>query len=92
MEWNSGFSQAVAMVLVFAFAPTVLRKHKEAHEEAKRRMPEGWLKWLVTHELGKRRTNQPGGVRVIGQHPLQSVTKRNDPVIDSPVYRRRTRP
>ena len=70
MEWNSDWNQAIAMVIVFAFMPTVLRKHKEAHEEAKRRMPEGWLKWLVTHEFGKRRASDSTGIRVVGKRPL----------------------
>lgn len=70
MEWNSDWNQALAAVIVFAFAPTVIRKHKEAHEEAKRRMPEGWLKWLVTHEFCKRRGADSTSVRVVGKRPL----------------------
>ena len=70
MEWNSGLSQALAMVIVSALTPTVMRTHREAHEEAKRRMPEGWLKWLVTHEFGKRRGANSTSVRVVGKRPL----------------------
>ena len=70
MEWNSGLSQALAMVIVAALTPTVMRKHREAHEEAKRRMPEGWLKWLVTHEFGKRRCTNSTSVLVVGKRPL----------------------
>lgn len=51
MEWDSSWNQAVAALIVFAFGPLVIRGHKKAHEESKKRMKEGWLKWLVTHEF-----------------------------------------
>lgn len=59
MEWNSEWNQPIAIALVFALAPLVKRGHRNAHEEAKKRMKEGWLKWLVTHEFGNRRSKIP---------------------------------
>jgi len=56
MEWNSEYNNAIAMLLVAIIGPMAIRKHKEAHQEAKRRMKDGWLKYLVTHEFWKRRT------------------------------------
>ena len=65
MEWNPEWNNAVAMAIVAALGPFAIRKHKEAHEEAKRRMPDGWLKYLVTHEFRFRHSKQSDEVRVI---------------------------
>jgi hypothetical protein len=51
MEWDSGLNMAIALLIVLAIGPVVVRGHKEAHEECKRNMKEGWLKWLITHEF-----------------------------------------
>lgn len=54
MDWDSSWNTPIATALVFAIVPLLRRRHRAAHEDAKRRMPEGWLKWLVTHEFGRR--------------------------------------
>lgn len=70
MEWNSEWNMAVAWVIVLALMPYLKQGHKNAHEECKKRMPEGWLKYLVTHEFGKRRAKVATDVRVVGKRPL----------------------
>lgn len=70
MNLDSSYNNAIAMLIVAALGPYVLRKHKEAHEEAKRRMKDGWLKWLVTHEFRRNRPKQSTQVRVVGKKPL----------------------
>ena len=65
MEWNSEWNNAVALLIVMALGPLVIRNHKKAHEESKRRMKDGWLKWLVTHEFCARHPKQSGQVGVV---------------------------
>lgn len=59
MEWDSGWNIAIAWIIVLALVPWCQKNHRKAHEEAKRRMPDGWLKWLVTHEFCKRSAKVP---------------------------------
>jgi len=54
MHWDSSWNTAVALAIVAVIVPLCQKGHRKAHEEAKRRMKDGWLKWLVTHEFGKR--------------------------------------
>lgn len=55
MEWDSSWNTAVALAIVAVIVPLCQKGHRKAHEESKKRMKDGWLKWLVTHEFGKRR-------------------------------------
>ena len=55
MQWDSSWNTAVALAIVLVIVPLCREGHRKAHEESKRRMKDGWLKWLVTHEFGKRR-------------------------------------
>lgn len=67
MEWTPEWNNAVAMAIVAALGPLAIKKHKQAHEESKRRMKDGWLKYLVTHEFCARHSKQSNQVRVIGK-------------------------
>ena len=76
MQWDSGWNQAVAMAILFAVMPWLRRGHRAAHEETKRRMPEGWLKWLLTHEFGRRRrTGDAGQIGIAGQQVVKRVAR-----------------
>jgi len=70
MDWNADLNKAVAFAIVLVLVPLCQKGHKKAHEESKKRMPEGWLKWLITHEFGKRTTKVSDGVRVVAKRPL----------------------
>ena len=66
MQWDSSWNTAVAWAIVLVIVPLCREGHRKAHEESKRRMKDGWLKWLVTHEFGKRRTTDVStDVRVV---------------------------
>lgn len=66
MQWDSSWNTAVALVIAPVIVSLCQKGHRKAHEESKRRMKDGWLKWLVTHEFGKRRTtNVSTQVRVL---------------------------
>ena len=67
MEWNNELNNAIAMLIVAFVGPFALKKHKEAHETAKRNMGEGWLKWLVTHEFRAGSSKKSRSVRVVGK-------------------------
>ena len=54
MQWDSSLNTAVAWAIVLVIVPLCREGHRKAHEESKRRMKDGWMKWLVTHEFGKR--------------------------------------
>lgn len=69
MQWDSSYNQPLAFIILLAIMPFLKRGHKAAHEESKKRMKEGWLKWLVTHEFGKRRTSVADHVRAITKRP-----------------------
>lgn len=55
MQWDSSWNTAVALLIVAVIVPLCQKGHRKAHEESKLRMKDGGLKWLVTHEFGKRR-------------------------------------
>ncbi len=62
MDWSPEGNNAVAMRIVAALGPLAGRNHKKAHEESKRRMKDGWLKYLVTHEFCARHPKQSSEV------------------------------
>ncbi len=64
MNWNPEWNNAVAMLIVAALGPFAVRNHKKAHEESKRRMKDGWLKFLVTHEFCARHPKQSSEVGI----------------------------
>lgn len=43
--------QAAGLAIALAAAPHLAKGHRKAHEETKRRMKDGWLKTLLTHEF-----------------------------------------
>lgn len=51
MNWNPEWNNAIGLAIALIIVPLCRRGHQKAHEEAKRRMPDGWLKYLVTHEF-----------------------------------------
>ena len=76
MQWDSSWNQPIALAIVFALMPIVRRGHRAAHEETKRRMPEGWLKWLLTHEFGRRRRSDDAQqVGIAGQQVVKRVAR-----------------
>jgi hypothetical protein len=70
MTWNSEWNMAVSWMIVLVLVPILIKGHKNAHEESKKRMPEGLLKWLVTHEFCKRTPSVSADVRTIGKRTL----------------------
>lgn len=44
----------IATVVVFILVPLLKKGHKNAHETTKKNMKPGWLKTLLTYEIGKR--------------------------------------
>ena len=68
MQWDSSWNMAVAWAIALVLIPLCQKGHREAHEESKKRMKDGWLKWLITHEFGKRRTTDVStDVRVVSK-------------------------
>ena len=43
--------QAAGFAIALAVVPHLVKAHKRAHDETKRRMKDGWLKFLLTHEF-----------------------------------------
>ena len=76
MQWDSSWNQAVALAIVFAVMPWLRRGHRAAHEETKRRMRPGWLKWLLTHEFwSRRRSSDARQVGIAGQQVVKRVAR-----------------
>lgn len=67
MQWDSSWNQPIAWAIVLAILPFLRKGHKDAHEESKKRMKDGWLKWLVTHEFGKRRSGISDNTRIVSK-------------------------
>lgn len=76
MNWDSSYNNAIAMAIIALIGPYVIRKHREAHETAKRQMKDGWLKWLVTHEFSWRRHPKQGNQAVVGKGAARSFGER----------------
>ena len=70
MQWDSSLNTAVAWAIVLVIVPLCREGHRKAHEESKRRMKDGWLKWLVTHEFCKRTPRVSNDVRVVRKDAL----------------------
>ena len=70
MYWDSDWNKAAAMMIIFAVAPPLKRWRQRFIERAKRDMPDGWLKFALTHEFGKRSPRVSNEVRVIRKNPL----------------------
>ena len=70
MVWDSSWNTAVALAVVAVIVPLFQKGHRKAHEESKKRMKDGWLKWLVTHEFCKRTTRVSTDVRVVRKRAL----------------------
>ena len=49
--YDEAMTLAIATLIVFLVGPYVIRGHKNAHQETKRRMKDGWLKSLLTREF-----------------------------------------
>lgn len=70
MTWDSSWNTAVALAIVGVIVPLCQKGHRRAHEESKKRMKEGWLKWLVTHEFCKRTPRVSNDVRIVRKDAL----------------------
>lgn len=49
--YDSAMTLTISIFIVFLIVPYLLRAHKRAHQETKRRMKDGWLKSLLTREF-----------------------------------------
>lgn len=70
MNWDSSYNNAIGLAIALAIVPLLRRGHQKAHEEAKRRVPDGILKFLVTHEFRCGRPKEPNEVRVVRKELL----------------------
>lgn len=70
MYWDSDWNKAVAWAICLVIVPFCREGHRKAHEESKKRMKDGWLKWLVTHEFCKRTPRVSNDVRIVRKDAL----------------------
>ena len=70
MYWDSDWNKAIAWAICLAIVPLCREGHRKAHEASKKRMKEGWLKWLVTHEFCKRTPRVSNDVRIVRKDAL----------------------
>lgn len=59
MELTPEMTKLIGIALAFVIVPLCRMGHRKAHERAKERMSPGLLKWLCTHEFGKRQSAKP---------------------------------
>lgn len=49
--YDLSMTLAISTFIVFLIGPYLIRAHKRAHQETKKRMKDGWLKSLLTREF-----------------------------------------
>ena len=59
MEWNSEYNKAVAICIVFALVPVGKRLYRWKQDFLKANLPDGIMKWLLTHEFGRGHSEKP---------------------------------
>ena len=67
MEWNSAWNQPVAVMIIFAFAPTVKRALQGIHNAIKR-MDDVLIKRALSHQFHfpwQRRTKQAQQIGIV---------------------------